>query len=154
MATIGNEFMTKRVQKFTYDVSVHGGTENTSIEIGRLPANALITGGFAKVTTAFSDSDNGNDTTVALGYTGATTAFLAATACTALTDNAVFTLLPGQPALGADAAHDTAVEVAALVAASYINLTAEKSVLVTINDSNTDLDAGSIDIFIEYVISE
>lgn len=151
---LNNEFLVKRVQKFTYNVDEHGGTFNTAIEIGRLPANALIVGGYAKVTTAITDSDDGNDTTISLGYTGAATAFLAATACNDLTDNAVFTLLPGQAALGVDAAHDTAVEVAALVAASYINLTAEKSVLVTISNSATNIDTGKMDIFIEYVISE
>ena len=146
-----NEFLQKRVQKFTYKPSVDGGTANTTYNIGVLPANSLITAGYAHVVTAFGDDDD-NSTTISLGYTGAATSFLAATAVSALTNDAVFCLLPGVPTLGVDAAHDTAVEVAALNAAAYIYLTDDKHVLITIaNDHN--VDAGEIDIFIEYVSS-
>jgi hypothetical protein len=147
----GNEFLQKRVQKFTYKPSVDGGTAAATYNIGILPANSLITAGYAHVVTAFGDDDD-NSTTISIGYTGAATAFMAAAAVSTLTNDAVIGLLPGVPVLGVDASHDTAAEVAVLNAASYIYLTADKHVLITINNDH-NVDAGEIDIFLEYVSS-
>ena len=149
---VANDFLNKRVLKCTYDVAVNGGVDDTAYTIGYLPAGAIVTGGFGIVRTAFDDGAD-ESTTIAIGYAGAASAFMAATAGSAVNafTNLVFTLLPGQAALDVDAAHDTAAEVAALVAASYIVLSASKAVIVTLSN-DTNFTAGKIDIYLEYVL--
>lgn len=148
-----NEFLVKRVQKFTWDQSVDGNlANNASTSIGTLPKGALITGGAIHIPTDVTDLDDGDDSTIAFGYTGATTAFWAATAVSVLEAGKVLSILPGTPTLGADADHDTAVEFAELVDASWILLTADKEVLLTTGDDQA-IDAGKINVFVEYYIS-
>lgn len=148
-----NEFLVKRVQKFTWDQAVDGNlANNASTSIGTLPKGALITGGAIHVVTDVVDSDAGDDATISFGYTGATTAFWAATACSVLEAGKLLSILPGNPALGADAAHDTAAKVAELVDASWILLTADREVLLTTGD-DVAITAGKINLFIEYIVS-
>lgn len=150
---IKNEFLQKRCQVFTWDQEVDGNlANNTSTSIGTLPKGALITGGAIHVVTDITDADDGDDSTLAIGYTGATTAFWAATAVSVLETGKLLSLLPGSPALGADAAHDTAAEVAELVDASWILLDDNKEVLLTTGNDQA-LDAGKINVFVEYYIS-
>jgi hypothetical protein len=147
-----NEFLNKRVLKCTYDVAVNGGVDNTTYTIGHVPAGAIITGGYGIVRTAFDDGAD-ESTTVSIGYGATAAGLMAATAGSALNaiTNKAFTLLPGQPALGADASHDTAAKVAALVAAAYIVTTARTAITVTLSN-DTDFTAGKIDVYIEYVV--
>jgi len=147
-----NEFLNKRVLKCTYDVAVNGGVDATTYTIGYVPAGAIITGGYGIVRTAFDDGAD-ESTTVSIGYAASNAGLMAATAGSALNGltNKAFTLLPGQPALGADADHDTAAEVAALVAAAYIVTTARTAITVTLSN-DTDFTAGKIDIYLEYVV--
>lgn len=155
-----NEFMQKRVQKFTYKPSVDGGTKNTAIAIGILPKGALIVNGYAHVVNAFGDDDD-NSTTLSFGYTGAATAFYAATAVSALTNDVMLKLIPGVLNIGNGAlitTVDTPAEIVALSRVAgdtygFIYLTADKEVLTTVsNDHN--VDEGEIDLFIEYVITQ
>ena len=147
-----NEFLNKRVLKCTYDVAVNGGTDNTTYTIGYVPAGAIITGGYGIVRTAFDDGAD-ESTTLSIGYATTNAGLMAAAAGSALNaiTNKAFTLLPGQPVLGADAEHDTAAEVAALVAASYIVTTTRTAITVTLSN-DTDFTAGKIDIYLEYVV--
>lgn len=147
-----NEFLNKRVLKCTYDVAVNGGVDNTTYTIGYVPAGAIITGGYGIVRTAFDDGAD-ESTTLSIGYATTNAGLMAAAAGSALNaiTNKAFTLLPGQPVLGADADHDTAAEVAALVAASYIVTTTRTAITVTLSD-DTDFTAGKIDIYLEYVV--
>lgn len=148
-----NEFLQKRVQKFTWDSSVDGSlTNNASTSIGSLPKGALITGGAIHVVTDVVDSDGGDDQTIAFGYTGATTAFWAATACSVLETGKLLSILPGSPALGVDAAHDTAAEVAELVDASWILTSDEVNVLLT-TGNDVAVTGGKINVFIEYYVT-
>ena len=141
------------MQKFTWDQSVDGNlANNTSTPIGTLPKGALITGGAIHVVTDCVDSDAGDDSTIAVGYTGATTAFWAATAVSVLETGKLLALLPGQATLGDDAAHNTAAEVAELVDASWILLDGDKQVLLTTGD-DVAITAGKINVFVEYYIS-
>lgn len=59
--------------------------------------------------------------------------------------------LAGYPNLGADAAHDTQVEVAALFAATFVKLTAERELTATV--AVEALTAGKAVLFVEYVMS-
>lgn len=147
-----NEFLNKRVLKCTYDVAVNGGVDNTTYTIGYVPAGAIITGGYGIVRTAFDDGDD-ESTTLSIGYATTNAGLMAAAAGSALNaiTNKAFTLLPGQPVLGADAQHDTAAKVAALVAASYIVTTTRTAITVTLSN-DTDFTAGKIDIYLEYVV--
>lgn len=147
-----NEFLNKRVLKCTYDVAVNGGVDNTTYTIGYVPAGAIITGGYGIVRTAFDDGAD-ESTTLSIGYATTNAGLMAAAAGSALNaiTNKAFTLLPGQPVLGADAEHDTAAEVAALVAASYIVTTTRTAITVTLSN-DTDFTAGKIDIYLEYVV--
>src|SRR5512133_2144449 len=95
-----NEFMQKRVQKFTYKPSVDGGTTNTDIAIGNLPKGAFLVNGYAHVVNALGD-DGDDSTTISLGYTGAATAFYPATAISALTNDITLKLIPGVINIGA-----------------------------------------------------
>lgn len=148
-----NEFLVKRVQKFTWDQAVDGNlANNASTSIGVLPAGAIITGGAIHVVTDVVDADAGDNSTISFGYTGATAAFWAATAGTVLATGKLLSILPGNAALGVDAAHDTAAEVAELVDASWILLDDNKNVLLTTGNDQA-ITAGKINVFIEYFVS-
>lgn len=155
-----NEFLTTRIQKFTWDFSVDGGANNSAIVLGDLPDNALITKGWAHVVTKPVDSDAGDDQTISLGYTGAATAFMAATAISSLTAGKTIRLLPGVLTIGAGQAIttvDTAAEICAVSRSGAdfgaIKLTADKRVLLTIAD-DVALTAGKIHVYIEYFIAD
>ena len=138
-----NEFLNKRVLKCTYNVAVNGGTDNTTYTIGYVPAGAIITGGYGIVRTAFDDGAD-ESTTLSIGYATTNAGLMAA--------NKAFTLLPGCPTLGANAASgDTAAEFAGVVAAAYIVTTARTAITVTLSN-DTDFTAGKIDIYLEYVV--
>ena len=115
-----------------------------------IPEGALITKVYQHCETTVAD-DGDNSTTISLGYTGALAAFLAATAISATVWAAgSHDTLVGYPDLGADAAHDSQLEVAALYAATYIAITTDVEVLITLNNDH-NVDAGKVTVFVEYV---
>lgn len=146
-----NEFLVKRVQKFTWDQSVDGNlANNASTSIGTLPKGALITGGVIHVVTDVTDADDGDDSTISFGYTGATTAFYGATAVSGLETGTMLSLLPGNFALDGNAL--TAANMAIAKDDTWILLSADKEVLLTTGD-DVAIDAGKINVFIEYYVS-
>jgi len=148
-----NQFMELKCQKFTYDNAVDGDiTLNTAFVLGDLPKGALIVGGSLHVVTDVTDADAGDNTTISFGYTGVAAAFVAATAVSLLETGSRFSILPGSPALGADAAHNDAAEYAALVSTSHILLATDVRVLATVN-ADQDINAGKFNLFIEYYVS-
>ena len=118
-----------------------------------LPDGALITKAFYHVATTCADG-NDDSQTLALGYTGATGAFVAAVAISASTNvwdaGAHGTLVGMGAALGADSAHDTALEVIALNSATMLHLTAAKELLLTTADDEA-VEVGKLSLFVEYV---
>ena len=118
-----------------------------------VPDGALITKAYYFVQTTFADG-NDDSQTLALGYTGATGAFVAAIAINNSTNvwdaGAHGTLVGMGAALGADAAHDTALEVIALNAATMIHLTADKELLLTTADDEA-VEVGKLSLFVHYV---
>ena len=118
-----------------------------------VPDGALITKAYYHVATTCADG-NDDSQTLALGYTGATGAFVAAIAINNSTNvwdaGAHGTLVGMGAALGADAAHDTALEVIALNAATMIHLTADKELLLTTADDEA-VDVGKLSLFVHYV---
>lgn len=147
-----NEFLVKRVHKFTWDQSVDGNlANNASTAIGTLPKGALITGGAIYVETDVTDADDGDDSTISVGYTGATTAFYGATAVSSLETGTLLSLLPGNFALDGNAL--TAANMAIARDATYILLDADKNVLLTTGDDQA-IDAGKIHVIVEYYITQ
>tara|TARA_R110002012_G_scaffold7040_5_gene33335 strand:+ start:5946 stop:6464 length:519 start_codon:yes stop_codon:yes gene_type:complete len=124
-----------------------------------VPDGALITKAYYFVQTTFADG-NDDSQTLALGYTGATGAFVAAIAISATGTNGVSsgqwdagihgTLVGMGANLGADAAHDSALEVIALNAATMIHLTATKELLLTTADDEA-VEVGKLSLWVEYV---
>jgi len=118
-----------------------------------VPDGALITKAYYHVATTVADGGDDSQT-IALGYTGATGAFVAAIAISASTNvwdaGAHGTLVGMGAALGADAAHDTALEVIALNAATMIHLTADKELLLTTADDEA-VETGKLSLFVHYV---
>ena len=118
-----------------------------------LPDNAIVIRSWYDVITTFTTADDSG--TIALKVQGAND-LVAAIAISAANpgvyDSGARGCLPGSPALGADAAHDTAIEVAALIAASQIKLTAERELIATV--AVQALTAGKLVLYVEYVISD
>jgi hypothetical protein len=118
-----------------------------------IPEGALITKAYYYVETTFADG-NDDSAQLALGYTGATGAFVAAIAISAggnVWDAGARGTLVGMGAnLGADAAHDSALEVIALNAATMVAITADKELLLTTNDDEA-VEVGKLTLYVEYV---
>lgn len=116
-----------------------------------LPANAVIVNAFYDVSTTFATA-SADAGTIALGYTGATGAFVAAIAVSAagdVWDQGVRGTLIGTPAL--DGNSRTAIVGAAAVAAAMTKITAEKELVATV--AGQVLTAGKLVLFVEYYIS-
>lgn len=117
-----------------------------------LPDNAIITKMWFDVVTTFTSA--ADSATVAI-HAASANDLLSAVAIEAagdVLDAGIHHGIPGAPALGADAAHDTAVEVGALMAGTFIKLSAEKEIIVTV--AVQALTAGKMVIFVEYEISD
>lgn len=137
----------------TYDVAVDGGAIGAHGLGVFIPDNAIITNAWIDVVTTFTDGDT-DAATIALHLqsAGDLVAAIAISNATNVWDAGIRGTLVNNPNLGADAAHDTALEVIALYAATKLKLTAEREVTATV--ATAALTAGKMNIFIEYVISE
>lgn len=119
----------------------------------KIPDNAIVRNVWYDVITTCSDSDD-DSATIALHFQTANdcVSAIAISDASNVWDAGVHNTLVGSPVLGADAAHDTAIEVAALQAASYIKTTAIRTLTVTVADDA--VDTGKVRFFVEYIISE
>lgn len=117
-----------------------------------IPDNAVITKVWVDVITTFT-SASADSGTIAIHAQAADdiVAAIAISDGTNVWDAGLHGSKIGYPALGADAAHDTAIEVAALEAASWLKLTAEREITATV--AVAALTAGKAIIFVEYVLS-
>ena len=122
-----------------------------------LPDGALLLKAYYFVSTTFSDDDATENAEIELGYTGDTDAFVDdidiqtsdATGADIWDAGAHGTKVGYASA--ADASQDTNIEDAALRSASFIKLTADKEVLMTVSDDQ--LDAGALTLYVEYVLT-
>ena len=113
-----------------------------------IPEGALITRAWTYCETAVTD-DGDNSTTLALGYTGTTGAFIAAVACNTVQYAAgIGMTLIDNYALDGNAL--TALNMGIARDATMIALTADKELLLTLNDDH-NIDAGKLTLFVEYV---
>tara|TARA_R100001440_G_scaffold11218_1_gene20043 strand:- start:6652 stop:7155 length:504 start_codon:yes stop_codon:yes gene_type:complete len=113
-----------------------------------IPEGSLILRAYTYCETALSDDDD-NSTTLALGYTGATGAFIAATACnTAQYGAGIGMTLVDNYALDGNALTNTAMGAAR--DATLLYTAADVELLLTLNNDH-NIDAGKITLFVEYV---
>ena len=152
-ATFGSDGIGNiRVARATFDPS--GNTARRPVGAHTLgvtiPAGAIIIGGFIDVITTFT-SASADAGTIALSVEGANdiVSAIAISDATNVWDAGIKGMKPGSPNLGADAAHDSAVEVAALFAGTAIKTTAAR--LVTATVAVAALTAGKAVIYIKYI---
>lgn len=138
----------------TYDVT--GGDSGAIAAHGLgvyIPDNAIILNAWIDVVTTFADGV-ADLATLAIHVQSANDLVSAITVDDAsnVWDSGIHGTLVNNPALGADAAHDTALEVIALYAATKVKTTAEREITVTVGA--VVLTAGKLNVFVEYVLSD
>lgn len=142
----------KRVARITLDPSGNInhraiGAKNSSF---KLPANAIITAAYYQVKTTFTSATDAATIALKLENTGDVLAAIAISDATNMWDAGIHGCKIGYPNLGADAAHDTQVEVAALFAGTFLRITTDCYLTATV--AVEALTAGKAIIFLEYVI--
>jgi len=150
-------YASKVVQKFICDFTLTPVVANTSVGYGRLPKNIVLKDAWAVCETELGDVDNGDNTTLSIGYTGQATAFYPATSIANMNASAYLKLIPGVLNIGSGeviTTVDTPAEVVAIgrVSAnthSGIVLTSETELILSAsNDQN--INQGKMHIFVEY----
>jgi hypothetical protein len=118
-----------------------------------LPTKAIILRAWVDVVTTFT-SAGADAGTIAIHAQAADDiiAAIAISDSTNVWDAGVHGSKIGYPNLGADAAHDSAVEVAALFAGTMVKTTAIRELTATV--AVQALTAGKANIYVEYVISD
>lgn len=113
-----------------------------------LPDDAIITRFFLEVNNTFTSADD--SATIAYHAEGAgdLLAAIAISDATNVHDAGLHAGKPGYPNFGADAAHDSQVEVAALFAGTFIKLTAERELTATV--AGQALTGGKATLFVDY----
>lgn len=139
----------------TFDPSANTG-ERTVAAHGLgvyIPDNAIITKVWIDVVTTFT-SASADAGTIAIHAQSADdiVAAIAISDSSNVWDAGIHGSKLGFPNLGADAAHDSALEVAALFAGTFLKMTAEREITATV--AVAALTAGKANIFVEYVISD
>jgi len=148
---------TKMVATAIYDTATtdSSGVSNKTIAAHGLgvylPDNAVVTRFWYDVITTFTSATDAGTIAYHAQSANDLLSAIAISAATNMHDAGVHAGLPGFPNLGADAAHDTQVEVAALFAATFIKLTAEREITATV--AVEALTAGKAVLFVEYFIS-
>lgn len=142
-----------RLARATFDPSANSGERTIGAHgLGvTLPDNAIITRAWFDVVTTFTSATDAGTIAFMAEGAGDLQAALAISDARNMFDAGIHAGLPGHPNLGADAAHDSAVEVAALFAATNIKLTAARELTATV--AVEALTAGKAVLFVEYVIS-
>ncbi len=136
----------------TYDVT---GGDSGSIAAHNLgvfiPKNAIVTRVWVDVITTFTSSTDAATMAISLQSANDAVSALAISDATNIWDAGMHGSKIGFPNFGADAAHDSAVEVAALFAGTFLKLTAEREIVVT--NAVEIVTAGKMNIFVEYFLS-
>lgn len=116
-----------------------------------IPINAIITRAWVDVVTTFTSATDAATIAIHLQSADDVIAAIAISNATNVWDAGMHGSKIGYPNFGADAAHDSAVEVAALFASTMIKMTAERQITATV--AVEALTAGKANIFVEYVLS-
>lgn len=149
-----NGVSVKRVAQAVFDPSGVAGDRTIAAHgLGvYIPDNAIITNVFIDVVTTFTSATDA--ATIAIHAQGADdiVAAIAISDGTNVWDAGIHGSKIGYPNLGADAAHDSAVEVAALFAGAMLKMTAERQLTATV--AVEALTAGKAVIYVEYVLGD
>ena len=161
-----NPLNNKYCARATWDASTqtitNGGSMSPNAGSVWIPEGALITNAYYYVTTTFVDDDAGDSATLALGYTGATGAFVAAIAVSATGTNGVAagqwdagvhgTLVGFAGGLDEGDDAGTALENIASKAVTLDATTANVELLLTEGGERTFV-VGKLDLYVEYVLT-
>lgn len=148
---------TKYVATAIFDTAANdsSGTANTTIAAHGLgvyiPNKAIITRAWYDVVTTFTSATDAATIAYKAQSANDLLSAIAISDATNMHDAGVHGCIVGFPNLGADAAHDTQVEVAALFAATFVKMTAERELTATV--AVEALTAGKAVLFVEYYIS-
>jgi hypothetical protein len=138
----------------TYDVSSgdSGSAEAHGLGV-YIPAKAVITRAIVDVVSTFTDGDT-DAATIALSVQSANdlVSAIAISDTSNVWDAGVRGSKIGFPNFGADSAHDSAVEVAALFAGSMLKTTAVREITATVGTAA--VTAGKMNVYVWYVISD
>jgi hypothetical protein len=117
-----------------------------------IPDNAVILNAWIDVVTTFTTA-SADAGTIAIHVQSADdlVAAIAVSDSSDVWDAGIHGTLVNNPNLGADAAHDTALEVIELYAATKIKTTAEREITATV--AVQALTAGKLHVIVEYVIT-
>jgi hypothetical protein len=117
-----------------------------------IPSKAVITRVFYDVVTTFTSATDAGTVAIHAQSANDILAAVAISAAGDVLDAGLHGTKIGFPNFGADAAHDSAVEVAALFAATMLKTTAEREITATV--AVEALTAGKANIYVEYIISD
>jgi hypothetical protein len=151
------KFTSTKTKRFDVNFATTNMTSGTTLSLGGLPKNIIVTNGWAIVKTAIMDAGD-ESTTLSIGYTDAAAGFYPATALTSLTAGVYLKLIPGVLNIVDSAvitAVDTPAEVVALSRASGnthsgIVLSTAQQVTLTVSADHT-VNAGTMTIWVEYL---
>ena len=155
-----NPLNNKYCARATWDASTQtitsGGSMSPNAGSVWIPEGALIVNAYYFVTTTFTDDDGGDSATLALGYTGATGAFVAAVAVSGTNDpwdaGAHGTLTGFASGVESGDNAETALENQASKAATLVPTTANVELLLTEGGERTFV-VGKLDLYVEYVLT-
>jgi hypothetical protein len=148
---------TKYVATAIFDTAAldSSGAANTTIAAHGLgvyiPTKAIITRFWWDVVTTFTSATDAATIAYKAQSANDLLSAIAISDASNVHDAGIHAGLPGFPNLGADAAHDSQVEVAALFAATFVKMTAERELTATV--AVEALTAGKSVLFVEYYIS-
>ena len=149
----------KTTQKFTYDFAVNGGTAGTSIQLGDIPINAVITDMWYDVITPVASATT-PAVTVALEIETDAAGGAAPVAAIAANDGSNVWAAAGLKGTTVDCWADasgalTDIVEAASRAATFVKTTGSHAVQLTVGGATPadDLTAGRVLIYVSYFIS-
>ena len=117
-----------------------------------IPDNAIITNAFYEVNTTFTSAGSTATIAVMAESAGDLVAGIAINAGTAPWNSGLHGTLATAPNLGADAAHDSALEVIALYAGLLVKIDGQEEVTFTVGVQA--LTAGKLTLYVEYVLGD
>jgi len=153
------KFSSKVIERFDVSFVTNPITKNSYIEIGRTPKNCIITDGWAIIKTELGDADDGDNTTLAIGWdANADASLYPATSIAGMDAGVYLKLIPGVLNIALNQAIttvDTPAEIVAVGRASaathggtVITTTSKALYLSASNDQN--INKGTMTIWLEY----
>lgn len=155
MAT--KQFTSKKTMKFDVNFATTPITANSNITIGYIPANIILTDGWAIIKTELGDADEGDNTTLSIGIASTADALYPATSIAGMNANTYLKLIPGVINIKSGEAIttvDTPAEIVALgrnSGATHGGQVITSNSAITLSASNDqNINAGTMSIYLEY----